>query len=504
MDSATSFPWLALPIGALSAALLHGARVAAGRLLGDTPSAPVTDTDPFDRKDQITLVVLLAVAVALRLWGIADVPLDSDEPVTLTIGGLDGWAAAADARLHPPLPALLVHWLTAGQLDFTRARQLFVAFGALTVLVVYCAARRRSRVAALVATSLVVLAPWAIHLSRLARGYGLLALLVTAAHAQLWGAVRRPTHARWIGYSLLVALAFATEYLAVAPIVVDAAVALLVTRRQAARVIDVAASLAAGALAVGFLAFSVTRDPSTVIGHARQAPAGVAAIFRELSLVFGGTPGWLGLAPALLLCWLGRRSFRDPAQVARLWQVAAIIGLLAYGATITAMRPRYALHALPLFALTLGAAAAELPPRIALALAAGPALVQATWLGPYYRAEDTPYFTAPPLRTIYDRLHAEPTVAVAIAPFTASADPVWRLGGSTSGPDALDGCPATLCVRTPARIYYAASEGLTEIDDLLSRHDRVEVIDYRRPTPLPARCTETLREGSVRLLTCRR
>ena len=267
MDSAdpSGFPWLALPIGAASAALLHGARIASRRLLAEAPIAPPPDGGGLDRRDALGLVVLLVVALGLRLWGVAEVPIDADEPVTLTIGGLDGWAAADDARIHPPLSALLVHWVTRGQLDFAAARLLSVAIGVATVLVVYVGSRRTGRWSALVAAALVTLAPSAIHLSRLARGYALLALLVTLAHVLLWSAVRRPTNLRWLLYSLAVALALSAEYLAAAPLLVDAMVAIWAARRQLGRAIDVGASLSAGALGVGFLGYAEHLLRATVI-----------------------------------------------------------------------------------------------------------------------------------------------------------------------------------------------------------------------------------------------
>ncbi len=65
----------------------------------------------------------------------------------------------------------------------------------------------------LYAAWLLALSPFAVHLSREGRAYGLMLLLAAASLWSLWVALENPSTLRWVRWGLVSALGIYTHYL---------------------------------------------------------------------------------------------------------------------------------------------------------------------------------------------------------------------------------------------------------------------------------------------------
>jgi mannosyltransferase len=155
-----------------------------------------------ERADVVALVMITAVAAAVRFATLGVQGLDHDESVTAvgvlqpTLAGT--LSAVAHVERTPPLYYIL-EWLWTTGLGFGKdegsLRFLSAVFGTLTVPVVYLAARElsSSRRAGVFAAALVALNPFLFFYSQEARAYALLILLVALGLYVFARALREPT-----------------------------------------------------------------------------------------------------------------------------------------------------------------------------------------------------------------------------------------------------------------------------------------------------------------------
>lgn len=489
----------------LGAVLLAAALALRRRWPAETAAPPA---ERPRRLELWTLATIATLAFAVRAPGLSSLPLDNDEPVTLDIQGLSAWAASQDARLHPPLMAIVAGALAEIAPGLVALRAVSLVAGVATVIMVWIAARRVSPAAAALAALFLALAPSAVHVSQLARGYALLACLLMGAHSALWLALRRDHAGAWVAYAGLAALAGACEYAAVAPLLVEVAVAAIVVRRSPRRAMALAGAALAVLVALSSLWPFVMRDPTRLVGHEPRPPTGGAQAVLALSGAYGGELGPLAFALALLgLFAIGSpRLLRAPGlalgeHAARLAAAASIVLALAWLARFTSVRPRYALHALPYLAILMGAlAAARLRTGIALM-----ALLIAGGAGGVLRYHLRIGGGAPgvdagaDLNPLYQRFADTPDLGVIVRPAHSMGDAAYRLA-TLPGVD-QGACPVTLCSPPGPRRVYGASGELTALAELRARHARVLLIDYQE-FAAPEGCRAIHEVRGVRAYDC--
>lgn len=468
---------------------------------------PAAATAPGAR-ELVALAGLLVLAAWLRGHGLASRPLDNDEPVTLTLRGLSEWAASDDARLHPPLMALVSEQVARVAPGLTALRAVSAAAGVVTVLLVWLAARPEGPWAAGLGALYLALAPAAVHVSQLARGYALLALLLMGAHLALWRAVARDRAGCWMLYALLGVLACGCEYAAIVPLAVDAAFAAHAARRSPRLGVALLGACASIVACCSALVPFVERDPSLFIGHVRQVPSGLGPALGQLAAAFRGELGvavWLAVLAAL--AYLGRarfaaaRGLAGTVQRARAVTLLAIVAALGVLSVFTATRARYALHALPYLAVLVGVLASARLRAAALPFAL--LLVAEAWtLRELYARTGrvAPELdSGPDLAPLYARFAGSPDLGIVVRPSHASGDVAYRLA-ALPGPDQRD-CPVSLCGPPGRRRVYAANGALDELDEIRRRHAVVLLVDHDVRPP-PAGCSEIGAVRQARLFDC--
>lgn len=184
-----------------------------------------------EHADVIALVIITAIAAAVRFATLGAQGLDHDESVTATgvlHPSLAGTiSAVAQLERTPPLYYVL-EWLWTQALGFgtepANLRFLSALFGTLTVPVAFLAARElSSRRAGVMAAALVALNPFLVWYSQEARAYALLVLFVALGVYAFARALARPTRPRLALWALVSVLAIWTHYFAVFTVVAEAA-----------------------------------------------------------------------------------------------------------------------------------------------------------------------------------------------------------------------------------------------------------------------------------------
>lgn len=144
----------------------------------------------WDRLTAVIPLIVAAIALAFRLYGLSDKPLWLDEVITQRRANL----AVPDlitnslSNRHFPTYFLLVRAFDPPLIDEWMLRLPSALFGAVSVLLVALIGREvRSRSAGLVAASLMALSPLEVQFGQEARPYTLVSCLVLLA---LWGLVR--------------------------------------------------------------------------------------------------------------------------------------------------------------------------------------------------------------------------------------------------------------------------------------------------------------------------
>jgi hypothetical protein len=164
----------------------------------------------------IVAITLGILALAVRSYAIGAQSIWFDEAISLINArqSLPDVISATRADVHPPLYYLLLHvWLIVRQTD-AYARLLSAIIGAATVSLVYLVGVRllRSRLAGLLAATLLALAPAHVAISQEARMYPLLGLLAIASVLVLDWALCRDSWRAWVTYAIVCALLPWTHY----------------------------------------------------------------------------------------------------------------------------------------------------------------------------------------------------------------------------------------------------------------------------------------------------
>ena len=289
---------------------------------GALPSAPVA------------VGGLTLAALALRLAGV-DQSLFGDELFSYydvhgrsLAGTLH--AVRTGYELNPPLYFVLA-WLFAQVGDaHSWIRVPSVLAGTAVVPLVFALGRRAAGdLAAVVASAVVALAPFAVYYGTEARAYALLMLLVTGSALALLAALDRGGRRRWALYAVLCCATLYTHYLGAIALAVQGLWA-LVTHRDRARPLLVASALAV----VGYLPWLPGVSGKGYLWVFPRFTGSVEQLTRPLGRTLPGHPY---AEPADLLG-------RVPALVA----AAVLAGALVAGA-LTLVRARRRLYpSLPL------------------------------------------------------------------------------------------------------------------------------------------------------------
>jgi uncharacterized membrane protein len=342
--------------------------------LASTPTAARTAVvaPPSSRTCGAAAVVLvLALAVALRAWGLVRQSAWADEITTLSIADPSRpfgqfWNLLL-SDVHPPLYYLLMRWWFAalGQSDLV-ARLPSIIFGVLAVgaaALAFKPYRFRARLPLMV---FLAVSPGAIEYAQEARSYSLLLLLSTIVTGACYQFVRRHRDDGRGATRAILLLALAgiiasyTHYFGFL-IAVAAGVTALVAARGDARRCGIA-GLGLATVLAAFLPW--------VIYHAHYMSNGVKAsawiadfpvdamIWWFLRLSFGGTPALLSAAAIATICVLMPRfracALRDAAcRVAVSVPLLVLAGALAVSCYTPVLTSRNLIVVLPALYLAL-------------------------------------------------------------------------------------------------------------------------------------------------------
>jgi len=161
------------------------------------------------------LLVILAAALLLRVWGLQDQSLSSDEIVEASIARLDAQEIVAYPDGFPPLyHLLLAGWLRAFPAP-EMGRCLSVLAGMATVYAVFRWARHSAGDAAgLFAAGLLAVTPLHVYFSQEMRAYALYLCLAGFALMFFFEALTTNRAKSWLGFVASAALAVNTHYYA--------------------------------------------------------------------------------------------------------------------------------------------------------------------------------------------------------------------------------------------------------------------------------------------------
>ncbi|MGH2956834.1 MAG: glycosyltransferase family 39 protein [Solirubrobacterales bacterium] len=253
----------------------------------------------------MALAVIIALAAALRFWGIDGQSFWSDEYFTHLHASQAGFGAmlssVSEEEVSPPLYHVLAWlWVHAFGTGDAGLKSLSALLGTATVPVVYVGVHQlASRRAALVAAALVATSPLLVWYSQEARPYSLLILLSAASFAFFARALRAPSRGALAGWAAASSLALASHYLAGLLIVPEAAL-LFVRLRESRRAVAVATGVVA--LVVAALLPTVLGYEANPTNWISQTPLDERLI--QTSLLFGvgqSYPPGLAVAAAGLL-----------------------------------------------------------------------------------------------------------------------------------------------------------------------------------------------------------
>jgi MFS family permease len=450
---------------------------------------------------------VVAAALVFRIQGLSTHPLDNDEPASLGLCSLEMWAQNLDSRLHPPFAQLLMGWFAGCRMDIDVGRGVSAVAGILTAALAFVLARRRAgRGAGILAGTFVAFAPAILAVSQLARGYALLGFLVLASHACLSWALETGRSRFWWLYSLAVALALATEYSALAPLVADLVVTAYVVRRRARTVIALIGSFSSGFAASGWMLGFFVPSLSLGIGGPPQPATGAWTALVEIGLAYSGVLGpMIVLFGGALVVAACERKLLHHEDARLVVSLVAIVAVVVAGGALTAVRPRYALHGLPIAAI-LVATSAFLTRRLGAIVAAGFCAVSHALFLPCYLAgtcERRELHQAPELPAVVTKLVSEPAEAIVVVPTQALGEFGWRVGRTLPGPDAKRPCPGALCAEGNGRRYYGIDD-LSGLGAILGAERHFFLVARPRVEPPKSRCQELLSEADTVLFRCER
>jgi 4-amino-4-deoxy-L-arabinose transferase-like glycosyltransferase len=462
---------------------------------------PRPEREPLTRwniGDVSALLVVVGVALGARLVGLASRPVDNDEPVALALGSFREWLASGDARLHPPLPGLLYGLAQHGTTDLAAARGVSLLAGVATAALAFAIARRAGRPSAFGAGIVVALAPAALHTSQLARGYALVAALLLAAHVCLSRATTSGRRHWWTLYSLAVAGAMLSEYLAIVPLLAEALVVSAARRQR----VSLFGSLGAGLCLASFTFPVFFPTLHLGVGGGPHPPTGPLQAMADALSLWSGAPSPLNalLAFAVVGAAAWRKSWSSTEQ-RLVAAVLASLGAVLVMSAVTAVRARYLLHTFPMLVIALALVARR---GVPLAAFAGFAAGHLALLPAYERgsADAAEISTGRPTPMIFSLLDRDPQTPVVVVPSFAVAGASWRLGRVFPGKDARVDCPVRLCARSGERRFYGADA--EQLAGLTGELPRFYLLYRGRALGEPPLCKLALEEGSTRLFVCGR
>jgi len=186
-----------------------------------------TSAESIGWPHRVTLWLLLAAGVALRVFHLAWKPFWFDECFSAEIARIDWrdflhllWWREANMSFYY---VLLRVWMHFGQSPFF-IRSLSVAASAATLPAVYWVGRMLyNRRVALIAAALFAFNAYSIRYAQEARSYSLLVLLATLSSGFLIAWLQRPTRRSWIGYILASTLAVYAHFYALLLLLAHAA-----------------------------------------------------------------------------------------------------------------------------------------------------------------------------------------------------------------------------------------------------------------------------------------
>jgi len=452
--------------------------------------------------DRVAAVALVALAMAIDLFKVADMSVWGDEAFSIGLVSLS-WPELWHYAWTTEVNMVLYHALLKGWLDLNAAlgippvelvvRLPSIAFGGLAVLVVFWTGRRFwGATVGVVAAALLLLNHVMLLMSRYTRAYTLEVLLVCLGSCVLLVALTALRHrARWwAAYALIMTAALYAHLFSglvvAAHVVAFTALLWLPTQwRDAARrsLRAMAISLVAiSAAALPLLVFAATHGSPNL----HVPPSSPYEVARALWNIAGHSV-WYGLLLAgataagivfTLRAWRTRRGSRafplGPAVVLCSW--LAVPFVLAY----VASQPKLNLHlfawgylvvVVPALCLLAGVGAAALRPRLArfglatcLVVAAGLAIPEdsfaagqdfrmaGAWIAENYQAQDglicSTWSCALSL-TYYERLGRVPTALLDASPVHWS----WARGGASP----LDLADVQAYAQIHSRIFFVES-----------------------------------------------
>jgi mannosyltransferase len=396
---------------------------------------------------KLAVVLLPALlALALRLYGLADKPLWLDEVLTQKRSLLPFAQLVTDSLVNKHLPTyfIIARLFDTPIVNEALLRLPSALFGSLAVLLVaLIACEARNPRAGLVAGMLMALSPIEVEFSQEARSYALVSCLVMLA---LWGLVRivkQSTGAApegpakngftgWAAYVIgtvgaLNVLLVSAFWLLCAnlawPVAVSGAGA---NRRKPLRTWMAVQALVVLTWLPGLIAIARVNHEDPLRGY-RWIPSStfqhVGAVLSSVYLFRAANMSTLALVPTLLP---GFGFIVLALALYGAWRLKADVNMLAViGLTVMTMPgallvlsifhpvwvPRYLLWGTGAYYVLAGIGAAALPPRPFIALAAVLAVGGLVNLAPYYSAETKPRWD---LAAAYLAAHVSPDDSIVV------------------------------------------------------------------------------------------
>ena len=182
----------------------------------------------FTRNHCITLAIILLIALAVRLLGVATRFTYCDEafavlfaekgPAAMLQGTLTVDVNGAAADIHPlAYYTMLWGWMKVFGESLVSVRLLSILFGLGTVIMAYFLLRAMfaNRRLVLLGTLGVALSPFQVHYSQEVRMYALLTFALSAATYAFWKGLQSSQRRWWVLFAFCAALATYTQNLAV-------------------------------------------------------------------------------------------------------------------------------------------------------------------------------------------------------------------------------------------------------------------------------------------------
>jgi mannosyltransferase len=360
------------------------------------------------------------LALAARLYGLADKPLWLDEVITQKRANLPLAASVSDALMnaHVPTYFMIVRAFDAPVIDEWMLRLPSAVFGALAALLVtLIASETRAPRAGFVAGVLMALSPFEVQFSQEARSYAMVSAFVLLA---LWGLVRiakaettaapQSPRSGWIAYAVgtigaLNLLLLSIIWLLASNLAMTAIAARARSRGRLVRNWLITQTIILAAWLPALIAIGLARHNDPLRGYGWIPPSTwqhISSVFSTVYLFrisditnFAQFPaavpgfGFVVVALAVFGAWRLRREPELLVPIGLAF-VAMPASLLVASYFHHVGLPRYLAWSTGPFFVLAGIGAAALP-RLAYAPAAAAVVIAGLVnLAPYYRAETKP------------------------------------------------------------------------------------------------------------------